>query len=237
MADQNGADLETAVLKLSTVDGQEHDKKVVDVCKSDQVNSWIQGIVAKYGHLDGAANFAGVIRPGTPLKDETDENWAFTMDVNARGVFFCLRAQINAMVEGGSIVSVMLTVLLLTSLRVWYLHPNYSAQIQVSIASILGLRAAESEAIYSASKFAVCGLSRTAARENPHLRINAIAPGFIETRMTADNMDKIPSDNPWSIIRRFGKPIEIANMALFLLSDNASYVTGGVYPVDGGIMA
>lgn len=76
----------------------------IDVRDSAAVDSWITKTVEKYGRLDGGANWAGVIRVN-PIVDETDENWNFVMDVNAKGVFNCIRAQMRVMKDGASIVS------------------------------------------------------------------------------------------------------------------------------------
>lgn len=78
---------------------------MVDVGDSKAVAAWIQQTVSDHGRLDSAVNLAGIIRVNHPLKDETDEAWARTMHINADGVFYCLRAELNVMKDGGSIVS------------------------------------------------------------------------------------------------------------------------------------
>ena len=78
---------------------------VVDVRKSSSVDTWIASTIAKFGKLDGAVNMAGVITKARPTTEVSDEEWDFNFDVNARGVFFCLRAELRVMSEGGSIVS------------------------------------------------------------------------------------------------------------------------------------
>jgi NAD(P)-dependent dehydrogenase (short-subunit alcohol dehydrogenase family) len=78
--------------------------QIVDVGDSKVVTAWINKIVSDHGKLDGAANLAGMVRVQRELKDETDEAWAKTMHINADGVFYCLRAELNVMREGGSIV-------------------------------------------------------------------------------------------------------------------------------------
>lgn len=103
LADINEAAMKTAAASLPG--NGEHMYTVVDVRDSKSVNSWIEGTVQKLGKLDAAVNMAGIITVATPVAEETDENWDFNFAVNARGVFFCLRAQINAMKTGGSIVS------------------------------------------------------------------------------------------------------------------------------------
>lgn len=102
MADINESALKTEIQSLAGSD--KHMYTVVDVRSSQSVDSWIKSTVEKMGKLDGAVNMAGVISPAKPITEETDESWNFNFDVNARGVFFCLRAQLRAMGLGGSIV-------------------------------------------------------------------------------------------------------------------------------------
>lgn len=103
LADVNEAGLQSAIKSLDG--GQEHMYTAVDVRDGEQVNAWIRSIVDKYGKLDGAVNMAGIITKATPVKDLTDADWDFSFAVNTKGVFNCLRAQLNAMQDGGSIVS------------------------------------------------------------------------------------------------------------------------------------
>ena len=84
---------------------KKHVFQVIDVRRSETVNSWIHETVRRLGRLDGAVNMAGVISPACPIARMTDQDWDFNFAVNARGVFACIRAQINAMASGGSIVS------------------------------------------------------------------------------------------------------------------------------------
>lgn len=103
MADINEGALKTEIQSLPGSD--KHMYTVIDVRSSQSVDAWIKSTVEKLGKLDGAVNMAGVISPGKPITEETDETWNFNFDVNARGVFFCIRAQLRAMGPGGSIVS------------------------------------------------------------------------------------------------------------------------------------
>lgn len=105
LSDVNAAGLDDAVRQLSALGGGKHTSAVVDVGNSKAVTNWIQQTVSDHGRLDGAVNLAGMIRVQHPIKDETDEAWAQTMHVNADGVFYCLRAELNVMKNGGSIVS------------------------------------------------------------------------------------------------------------------------------------
>jgi NADP-dependent 3-hydroxy acid dehydrogenase YdfG len=103
LADINEEGLKSAIATLPS--SQEHMYTVVDVCDGGKVDSWIKSTVEKYGKLDGAVNMAGIITKATPVKDLTDADWDFSFSVNTKGVFNCLRAQLNALQDGGSIVS------------------------------------------------------------------------------------------------------------------------------------
>lgn len=104
LADINEDAMKTATASLPGKD--KHMYTVVDVRDSKSVNAWIDSTVQRLGRLDAAVNMAGIITAATPVAEETDDNWDFNFAVNTRGVFFCLRAQINAMKPGGSIVSI-----------------------------------------------------------------------------------------------------------------------------------
>lgn len=107
LADLNEEGLQKAISTLSgSDDNDRHFYRVVDVRKTASVDAWIKTTIQKFGYLDGAVNMAGVITKATPIVDASDQDWDFVMDVNATGVFRCLRAQLNAMNgRGGSIVS------------------------------------------------------------------------------------------------------------------------------------
>lgn len=103
LADVNASAVAEAAQSLEGE--QRHIHTVLDVRDSKAVNSWIERTVQELGRIDGAVNMAGIIRPATPIASVTDEDWDLTMSINARGVLACLRAEINALSSGGSIVS------------------------------------------------------------------------------------------------------------------------------------
>jgi len=205
--DQSGLD-ET----LKSLEGSKHIATVLDVRKPAEIEAWMEKTVKELGKLDGACNLAGVhTGKGKILAEETDENWDFIFDVNAKGVFQCMRSELNHMNDGGSMVNA---------------------------ASVAGIKGIPNSSIYVASKHAVVGMTKSAARENGHrnIRINAIAPGAINTPM----VDKIEASMGTSMntsvqcLDRKAQPEEMANVIAFMLSDEASFVTGSVWSADGG---
>ena len=98
LADTNQEGLDAALKSISSSsDGAKHSRTVIDVRDSRQVTSWVEKTVAQHGRLDGAVNLAGVIKEGRRLREETDEGFDFSMDINTKGVFYCLRAELNNM--------------------------------------------------------------------------------------------------------------------------------------------
>ncbi|MEM6406800.1 MAG: SDR family oxidoreductase [Pseudomonadota bacterium] len=167
--------------------------------------------------LDILVNNAGVQVEKTVI-DSTDEDWDLVMGANAKGVFNMCRAFIPIMSKGGSIIN---------------------------IGSISGTVADPSMALYNASKAFVHGLTRSIAVDHgPDIRCNAICPGWIETGMLEAGFDlaKDPARAKQDALarhatRRFGKPEDIATMAVWLASDEASFATGQLFTVDGGMTA
>lgn len=214
LADINAKSLEAAAKDIEASGGQVIYTEV-DVTKSSQVKSFIQKTVQQFGKLDGAANLAGVIGASAStvfLRDQSEEEWDFVLNINAKGVFNCMREELRVMTSGAVIVNA---------------------------ASVLGLVGAPTSSIYCASKHAVVGLTRATAKEEGknNIRINAVAPGFINTPMVGEVEAKqgvTKANTSAQAFDRKGEPEEIASIIAFLLSDESTFVTGAVWSADGG---
>ncbi|OIB59356.1 glucose 1-dehydrogenase [Natrialba sp. SSL1] len=193
-----------------------------DVTDPDAVEAMVQTAVDTYGGLDIAHNNAGIEGENDPLAEQTEANWKQVMDINLTGVWLCLKYELQVM----------------TANR----EGDGDDGAIVNTSSIAGLSAAGSSA-YAASKHGVIGLTRVAATEYAaaDVRVNAVCPGVIETPMVeqsaAENPEEIEQFVGMQPLNRMGSPEEIANAVVWLCSDEASFVTGNAYPVDGGFTA
>ena len=191
-----------------------------DVTRQPDIDSGIAQTVARFGNLDILINNAGVLHVGN-AEAITEEQWDHTFNVNVRGVWLFSRSVLPVMrkARGGSIINV---------------------------ASVLGMNAARNRAAYAPSKGAVVLLTKSMAIDYApeNIRVNAICPGFIETDLTAEVIRQAP--DPEAVRRerravhplgRLGKPEDVAPLVVYLASDEASWVTGAIFPVDGGYLA
>jgi NAD(P)-dependent dehydrogenase (short-subunit alcohol dehydrogenase family) len=188
----------------------------VDLANPDSINNMMKETLQTFGQLDFAINNAGVVgNTQKPFTDFSEDDYNLVMDINVKGMFLSMQQQLKIMKQ-----------------------QKYGVIINLS--SVAGLKAGRASPLYTASKHAVIGLTRAAAKEHAKLgiRINAICPALIETPMLVDakfyNGKPISEGIP---VGRLGKPEEVANAACWLCSDLSAYVTGIALPVDGGIMA
>ena len=180
-----------------------------DVTNSAQVQTMMQQTREAFDGLDFLINNAAILRDRTIAK-MTLEEWHSVMDVNLNGVFHCCKFGLEAMREGGAIVNMS------------------------SIAAFIGFYG---QTNYAAAKAGVAAMTKVLARETGrrNIRVNAIAPGVIETAMAEMIPENVKAEMMKNVpLARFGEPREIAEVALFLCSPMASYVTGQIIEVNGG---
>ena len=185
----------------------------LDVKDSEKVDELVDKTLDKYGRIDILVNNAGVTRDGLLLR-MSDADWDDVLDTNLKGTFFCMRSVAKPMMR------------------------QRSGRI-INMASVIGLIGNAGQANYAASKAGIIALTKSAAKElgSRNILINAIAPGFIDTEMTQVLGDEIKKSILKSIpLGVLGKPIDIAKAALFLASDESSFITGQVITVDGGMV-
>jgi NAD(P)-dependent dehydrogenase (short-subunit alcohol dehydrogenase family) len=219
VADFDAAAAHETVTQINAAGGQAI-TLMGDVTRAADVETMVQDTVTAFGRLDCAFNNAGIApyqvnASGRKTADWPEESFDRMIAVNLKGVWLCMKAEIPQMLKtgGGAIVNT------------------------ASIAGLIGL---QTSSAYVAAKHGVIGLTKTAALEyaDAHLRVNAVCPGFVETQMTRDTMqrrgEQIMAQIP---LRRMARPEEIAEMVVWLCSERASYVTGAAYNVDGGWMA
>ena len=219
MADHDAALLDAASGELVAA-GQKVEAAACDVTERDQVNAMVARAVGIYGRLDVAFNNAGINSDGAPMLDTGDDLFDRIIDVNLRGVWNCMKAELRQMTAQGS-------------------------GVIVNCSSIGGMRGSKGRAAYLASKFGVIGLTRAAALDyaGAGIRINAVCPGIIgNTPMAA----RVTKNNDPEIVKAFiaaepigrlGEPQEIAAAVLWLCSPAASFMVGHAMAVDGGILA
>ena len=214
VADLNQS-LGDAVVKRIKADGGEAQFVRTDIADESQVKAMVAAAVSSYGRLDGAFNNAGVPNAGLPLAELSFDAFQRNIGVNLCGTFLCMKYEIAAMLKtgGGAIVNT---------------------------SSNAGILAISNAADYVAGKHGVVGLTKSGALDyaTQNIRVNAVLPGVIRTTMMevafAANPDLVKWATDIQPNKRIGKPDEVAEAALWLLSDAASLITGISMPVDGG---
>ena len=184
-----------------------------DISNEESVNALFKFISSEFGQLDILVNNAGILADST-LKKLDPDSFDAVINVNLRGVYLCGRAAADIMIAQGSGV-------ILNASSVVAHHGNFG------------------QTNYVASKAGVIGITKVWARElgKDGIRVNAVAPGFIQTNMTAGMPEKVVEMMGEKVpLKRWGQPEDVANAYTFLASDEASYITGAVLNVDGGVV-
>lgn len=211
--DQEAGDKLAAEL---TGDGYDFTFTAGDVTQTETARALAELVREKHGHLDVLHNNAGVL-VFKSVQDTTDEEWDLVLNVSLRGTFLMIRELSPLMGEGGSIIN---------------------------MGSSLGLVGGANEAAYCAAKGAIVNLTKAVACDlAPAVRVNAICPGAIDTGMPRGIVSSLPAevqDAVWEgleaehLLGRVGRPEEVTAMALFLASDESTFVNGAAIAVDGG---
>lgn len=185
----------------------------VDVSNRSSVNEMVAAVKSAWGRIDILVNNAGITADAM-LKKMTEDQFDRVINTNMKGVFNCAQAVLDTMTEQGSGVILNAT-------------------------SVVGLYGNVGQTNYAAAKWGVIGMTKTWAKElgRKGIRVNAVAPGFIKTPMTDAVPEKVlEMMKEKAPLQRLGEPEDIANAYLFLASDEASFVTGTVLSVDGGLV-
>ena len=201
-----------AALAMVRARGAQAQGYAVNVTDRAAIDAMVAAVKDQYGHIDVLVNNAGITKDAR-LQKMTLEQFDAVIDVNLRGVFHASQAVLPTMVAQGS-------------------------GVILNASSVVGIYGNFGQTNYAASKFGVIGFTKTWSRElGPKgIRVNAVAPGFVETPILATIPDKVLQQMREQVpLHRLGKPEEIANVYAFLASDEASYINGAVIEVSGGM--
>ncbi len=213
ICDVNSEALERTKGEIESSTGREVLTAKVDVTDPEEVEEFIKKILDNFGRLDILVNNAGITRDNLVLRMSETE-WDAVLDVNLKGAFNCIKAVTRPMVK------------------------NRSGKI-INMASVVGIMGNAGQANYSASKGGLIALTKTVAKElsSRSINVNAIAPGFIQTDMTG-RIDEVSKEKLLKLIPlgKMGEAKDVAQLALFLASEDAAYITGQVVQVDGGMV-
>lgn len=216
---EEGAQVVACARSIESCEGAAMCRKL-DVSDSAQVDACVKEVLEKFGKIDILVNNAGITKDGLLMR-MSDADWDQVLGINLKGTFLFTRAVARPMMKnkaadgtqlGGSIIN---------------------------LASVVGITGNAGQANYTASKGGVIAFTKTVAKElgSRNVRCNAIAPGFIESKMTEGLSDEIKKSCMDSIpLKRFGKVEDVAKVAAWLAGDDSSYVTGQVISVNGGMV-
>ena len=212
VADVNFEIAQKTVLEIESL-GRKALALEMDVTNYDKVEEGINKILDKMGKVDILVNNAGITKDNLLLR-MSQADWDAVINVNLKGTFNCIKAVSRPMVK------------------------QRSGRI-ISIASIIGLMGNPGQANYAASKAGIIALTKTVAKElaSRNINANAVAPGFIQTEMTAKLSEEIKKKMLEAIpLGKLGTPEDVANVCLFLASQESSYITGQTITIDGGMV-
>ncbi len=223
MLAENGADIavnfagSTAAAEAVAAEIEKMGRRAIlvqgDVSQTDVCAEMVDKVVKELGHIDILVNNAGITRD-TLLMRMKEEDWDAVLNTNLKGVFNCTKAAVK------------------------YMAKQRSGSI-VNISSVVALMGNAGQANYAAATAGILGFTRSVAKEMAArgIRVNAVTPGFIKTDMTSVLSEKVVAAMEASIpLARLGEPEDIAKAVLFLVSDNAAYITGQTLHVDGGMV-
>ncbi len=212
LCDVNETELKNAAAEIESL-GVKVLPLVVNVCKLSDCENMVNKVIDKFKKIDILINNAGITRDGLLLRMK-EEDWDAVINVNLKGTFNCTKAAVKVMLK------------------------QRSGKI-VNVASIIGVMGNAGQANYAASKAGIIGFTKSIGKEvgSRNVNVNAIAPGFIETKMTEVLAEDVKTAMLKQIpLSRFGKPEDVANLVLFLSSAESSYITGQVIKIDGGMV-
>lgn len=202
----------TTSQEIAASTGQRTLALAVDVVNSDSVKAMVERVLAEFGRIDILVNNAGITRDNLIMRME-EADWDLVLNINLKGAFNCSKAVVRTMMK-----------------------QRYGRI--VNIASVAGLAGNAGQVNYSASKAGLVGLTKSLARElgSRQITVNAVAPGFIPTDLTKDLPEELKEASlKMTPLGRWGSTQDIAAAVAFLASDEASYITGHVLSVDGGM--
>lgn len=213
LADLNFDQVNETALEIAKTSGVNTVALPVDVSDTNSANEMVTKAIGEFGHVEILVNNAGITRDTLIMRME-EADWDAVIDINLKGAFNCSKAIIRPMMK-----------------------QRYGRIVNIS--SVSGLAGQAGQTNYSASKAGLIGFTKALAREvaSRQITVNAVAPGFVLTALT----EVLPEDLKNEMLKitplgRFGEPEEISNAVAFLASDEASYITGQVLSVDGGMM-